>query len=169
MYLCKNSFWILLVISVLFLYYTARAFSMKLFYVEGQRLTQMMSLMTKLQFHQRVLLLMKLQFHRKVLWILMKLKFHLSVFLSNGTELQFCQFSIVLLHKKICSLTNNLQGVRGIDDGISIVFLHCRKKWAVGILFFFILPSYRLKMGPLGILKGEYEWIVFLFVLFNYC
>ncbi|KAL8109170.1 hypothetical protein AgCh_025310 [Apium graveolens] len=31
------------------------------------------------------------------------------------------------------------------------------KKWAVGILFFFILPSYRLKMGPLGILKDKVD------------
>lgn len=31
------------------------------------------------------------------------------------------------------------------------------KKWAVGILFFFILPSYRLKMGPFGILKDKVD------------
>lgn len=31
------------------------------------------------------------------------------------------------------------------------------KKWAVGTLFFFILPSYRLRMGPFGILKEKVD------------
>ncbi|XP_017234192.1 uncharacterized protein LOC108208198 [Daucus carota subsp. sativus] len=31
------------------------------------------------------------------------------------------------------------------------------KKWAVGVLFFFILPSYRLRMGPFAILKDKVD------------